>query len=191
MVKGRLQEQLLGRRDLGQRERGLIPGGHGDAGESLNIALVEPEIPPNTGNIARLCAAIQANLHLVGCLGFKLTDRYLKRAGLDYWGFVRVIRHETVDDFFDSVQSERLFLFSKKGSRLYTQVEYRRGDFLVFGCETRGLPTRVLRKYPERIVLIPMLSENVRSLNLSSAAAVAAYEALRQIGFERFQRDEL
>ena len=160
-------------------------GDAGTGGETLNIVLVEPEIPPNTGNIARLCAAIGANLHLVGRLGFELTDRYLKRAGLDYWEYVRVIRHESIDEFFDSIPSERLFLFSKKGSRAYTRAEYRAADYLVFGSETRGLPAQILQKYSERIVVIPILSENVRSLNLSSAAAVAAYEALRQTGFER------
>jgi len=156
--------------------------------ETLNIVLVEPEIPPNTGNIARLCAAIGANLHLVGSLGFKLTDGYLKRAGLDYWEYVRVIRHESVDEFFNSIPSDRLFLFSKKGSRSYSRAEYRAADYLVFGSETRGLPARILQKYPERIVVIPILNEKVRSLNLSSAAAVAAYEALRQMGFDRWQQ---
>lgn len=162
----------------------------GDVGterETLNIVLVEPEIPPNTGNIARLCAAIGANLHLVGSLGFKLTDKHLKRAGLDYWEYVRVNRHESVDEFFDSLPSDRVFLFSKKGSRAYTRAEYHAADYLVFGSETRGLPARILRKYPEQIVVIPILSENVRSLNLSSAAAVAAYEALRQMGFDRWR----
>ncbi len=153
--------------------------------ETLNIVLVEPEIPPNTGNIARLCAAIDANLHLVGNLGFKLTDRYLRRAGLDYWEYVTVIRHESVDGFFESVPGDRLFLFSKKGSRSYAQAEYRAADYLIFGSETRGLPAQILGKYPERIVVIPILSTHVRSLNLSSAVAVAAYEALRQMGFER------
>mgnify|MGYP001817522794 CR=1 FL=1 len=156
-------------------------------GETLNIVLVEPEIPPNTGNIARLCAAIDARLHLVGELGFKLTDRYLKRAGLDYWQFVKVIRHESVDAFFESVPLGRLFLFSKKGTRSYAQETYRAADYLVFGSETRGLPARILDKYPDRIVVIPILSERVRSLNLSSAAAVAAYEALRQMGFEHLR----
>jgi tRNA (cytidine/uridine-2'-O-)-methyltransferase len=158
-------------------------------GETLNIVLVEPEIPPNTGNIARLCAAIDARLHLVGELGFKLTDRYLKRAGLDYWQFVRVVRHESVDVFFESVPRERLYLFSKKGTRSYARADYRAADYLVFGSETRGLPARVLDKYPERVVVIPILTEHVRSLNLSSAAAVAAYEALRQVGFERVRPD--
>jgi tRNA (cytidine/uridine-2'-O-)-methyltransferase len=157
--------------------------------ENLNIVLVEPEIPPNTGNIARLCAAIDARLHLVGDLGFKLTDRYLKRAGLDYWQFVKIIRHESVDGFFESVPRDRLFLFSKKGSQSYVEAEYRAADYLVFGSETRGLPARILNKYPERIVVIPILCKHVRSLNLSSAAAVAAYEALRQMGFKRSRLD--
>jgi tRNA (cytidine/uridine-2'-O-)-methyltransferase len=155
-----------------------------DKSANLNIVLVEPEIPPNTGNVARLCAAINADLHLVGTLGFKLTDRYLRRAGLDYWDHVSLKRHSSVDGFFSAVPSDRIFLFSKKGSRCFTDVEYRKSDYLVFGSETRGLSENLLSQFSERVVTIPIFNENVRSLNLSSCVATAAYEALRQIGFD-------
>jgi len=150
------------------------------AGE-LNVVLVEPQIPPNTGNIARLCAALKLPLYLVGELGFQLSDRYLKRAGLDYWPHVDIRRCPDTESFFQDLPAERLHLFTKTAVRPYTSALYATGDFLVFGSETQGLPRELLGRYPGRDCAIPMRSTEVRSLNLSSAVAVAVYEAARQI----------
>lgn len=147
----------------------------------LNIVLVEPQIPPNTGNVARLCAALSLPLYLVGSLGFEISDRQLKRAGLDYWPFVDVHLCPDVDSFFDSIPADRLHLFTKRASIPYTEVSYREGDYLVFGSETKGLPARLKENFPTRLRGIPMRSRDVRSLNLSSAVAVATYEAARRL----------
>lgn len=151
----------------------------------FNIVLVEPQIPPNTGNVARLCAATEMKLHLVGRLGFEVSDRYLKRAGLDYWEWVDVEFHDSVEEFFERVPAERLHFFSKKSTELYCNGEFLPGDYLVFGSETKGLPKWLFDRFPERFKTIPIFNKNVRSLNLSSAVAVVAYEALRQNGFRR------
>lgn len=151
----------------------------------FNIVLVEPQIPPNTGNVARLCAATEMKLHLVGTLGFEVSDRYLKRAGLDYWEWVDFELHESVEAFFEEIPAERLHFFSKKASQFYCDGEFRPGDYLVFGSETKGLPQWLFDKFPDRFRTIPIFNKNVRSLNLSSAVAVVAYEALRQTGFRR------
>jgi len=148
----------------------------------IEIVLVEPQIPPNTGNIARLCAALKIPLHLVGNLGFQMTDRYLKRAGLDYWDYVEVVHHPDIGEFFAQIPVERLHFFSKKPTTCYLDVSYSEGDFLVFGSETKGLPNSIWASFPDQFVSIPMFEKKVRSLNLSSAVAVAAYEALRQTG---------
>jgi tRNA (cytidine/uridine-2'-O-)-methyltransferase len=147
----------------------------------LNVVLVHPEIPPNTGNIARLCAATGTRLHLVEPLGFKITDAQLRRAGLDYWDAVHVRVHPSWRACLDAINPSRLFLFSTGSSRPYTHVEYRSGDTLVFGCETRGLPDELLAAHADSVLGIPILTDHVRSLNLSSAVAVIVYEALRQI----------
>ncbi|MDR1320255.1 MAG: tRNA (cytidine(34)-2'-O)-methyltransferase [Gracilibacteraceae bacterium] len=148
----------------------------------LRIVLVEPEIPPNTGNVARLSAAVGARLHLVRPLGFELDDRRLKRAGLDYWPDVRM----TVHDDFSEVQTELaeapFYLATTKGERSYTDIKYEPGCCLVFGAETRGLPENILAAYPDRQIKIPM-REGCRSLNLSNAVAVVVYEVMRQWGF--------
>jgi tRNA (cytidine/uridine-2'-O-)-methyltransferase len=149
---------------------------------NMNVVLVEPEIPPNTGNIARLCAATLTPLHLVGRLGFQLTDSQLKRAGLDYWPYVDLKRHSTLQDFLEPLAQNRLFFFSKQASVSYTRACYREGDFLIFGSETRGLPDWVRETYRTRVFRIPMFQPEVRSLNLSSAVAIVLYEALRQLG---------
>jgi tRNA (cytidine/uridine-2'-O-)-methyltransferase len=148
----------------------------------FEIVLVEPQIPPNTGNIARLCAALRLPLHLVGKLGFELTDRYLKRAGLDYWEHVELHVHPDIEKFFDSIPGDRLHFYSNNPSVNYLEVKYRKGVYLVFGSETEGLPEWIWKRYTDRFVSIPMFERKVRSLNLSSAVAVAAYEALRQTG---------
>ena len=148
----------------------------------FQVALVEPEIPPNTGNIARVCAATGSILNLIGVLGFHITDREVRRAGLDYWDSVQLRRHDDFEVFAAPLDSDRIFLFSTKGERPYTSVDYRPGDALVFGCESKGLPDEILDTYAERVVSIPLDPNAVRSLNLSSSVAIVLYEALRQTG---------
>jgi tRNA (cytidine/uridine-2'-O-)-methyltransferase len=148
----------------------------------MNVVLVEPEIPPNTGNIARLCAATGTPLHLVGRLGFQLTDSQLKRAGLDYWPYVSLQTHSCLHEFLQPLSEDRLFFFSKRASVSYARVRYQKDDFLVFGSETRGLPSWLWEQYPSRFFAIPIFQPEVRSLNLSSAVAIVLYEALRQLG---------
>lgn len=152
--------------------------------EPFNIVLVEPEIPPNTGSIARLCAATGAVLHLVKPLGFSVDDKHLKRAGLDYWQHVIIIYWENLDAFLAAQDEDRLYFLSKKASVPYSSVSYTPGDFLVFGKETKGLPEEILSLYADRTVTIPMSNRNVRSINLAMAAGVVLYEALRQTGFQ-------
>ncbi|MDD5758977.1 MAG: tRNA (cytidine(34)-2'-O)-methyltransferase [Desulfobulbaceae bacterium] len=147
---------------------------------AFNIVLVEPEIPPNTGSIARLCGATNTTLHLVHPLGFSTDDRYLKRAGLDYWQHVSIVHWQSFADFLDNHPIERLFLLSKKSSRPYTQARFKKGDFLVFGKETKGLPEDFLTMHPERCYTVPMANRNIRSLNLAMTAGIVLYEALRQ-----------
>lgn len=148
----------------------------------LQVVLVEPQIPPNTGNVARLCAATGCVLHLVEPLGFKITDASLKRAGLDYWDSVAMEFHSSLDAFLQSVTpGAGLYLLTTRGERPYTEPAYRPGDYLVFGSETKGLPQALLSSRPDDLVTIPMKTDSVRSLNLSSTAAIVVYEALRQI----------
>ena len=151
---------------------------------SLNIVLVEPEIPPNTGNIARTCAATDTKLHLVKPLGFSIEDRQLKRAGLDYWPYVDLEIHESLEDFLARYGRERLWLATTRGRQLYTKPQYRDGDFILFGRETRGLPRDFIAANSDKTVRIPM-SENTRarSFNLANSANIILFEALRQLGF--------
>lgn len=150
----------------------------------FDLILYEPEIPPNTGNIIRLCANTGTGLHLVGPLGFELDERRLRRAGLDYREFARVRRHETLGECLAALAGPRVFAYSTRGRTCYANAAFRRGDALLFGPETRGLPADVLKSVPaERRLRLPMVPGN-RSLNLSNAAAVAVYEAWRQAGFE-------
>jgi len=146
----------------------------------LHIALWEPEIPPNTGNIARLCAATGVPLHLIGRLGFRLDDRSLRRAGLDYWDAVAIQRYSSLAEFETTVRG-RLFSFSAHATRLYTSVSYQPADCLLFGSETRGLPEEVLARHAENALTIPMPAGKVRSLNLANAVSIVLYEALRQL----------
>jgi len=148
----------------------------------MQVVLVEPEIPPNTGNVARLCAATQLPLHLVGKLGFEITDRHLKRAGLDYWEWVQIHRHESAKEFFEGIPSDRLFFFSKRAEKTYVNAAFQENDFLVFGSETKGLPQWVFDRYSDQIWRIPIFHPQVRSLNLAGAVSIVVYEALRQIG---------
>jgi tRNA (cytidine/uridine-2'-O-)-methyltransferase len=147
----------------------------------LHVALWEPEIPPNTGNVARLCAATGTVLHLIGRLGFHIDDRSLRRAGLDYWEHVTVVRHATLAEFETALAGVRLWCFSAHASIPYTRAAYQDGDCLLFGSETRGLPETLLERYAEQALTIPMPGGKVRSLNLATAVGIALYEALRQI----------
>jgi tRNA (cytidine/uridine-2'-O-)-methyltransferase len=150
----------------------------------LHVALFRPEIHPNTGNIARLCAANGLPLHLIGPLGFRIDDRSIRRAGLDYWPFVDLHREQDLDALRMGLPGSRLFYFSSHAERFYTDVAYRIGDCLVFGPESKGLPDTLLKENPEQALKIPMLTSNVRSLNLSAAVAIAVYEALRQMALQ-------
>lgn len=151
----------------------------------FHIVLVEPEIPPNTGNIIRLSANCGATLHLIKPLGFELSDKRLRRAGLDYHDLAHVTLHESLGEFFAHVNSQRLFACSTKGTRNYSDVRYQPGDTFIFGPETRGLAPDFLQSLPkESVIRIPML-EGSRSLNLSNAAAIIVYEAWRQNGFNK------
>ena len=146
----------------------------------MHIVLLEPEIPPNTGNIARLCGATSSVLHLVGKLGFSTDDRYLKRAGLDYWEYVDVRYHKDMEELYNEAGGARFFYLSSKVDKPYTQAEFKRGDYLVFGKETAGLPREMIEANMDQAITIPMYNKNVRSLNLSTAVGVVLYEALRQ-----------
>jgi tRNA (cytidine/uridine-2'-O-)-methyltransferase len=147
----------------------------------FHVVLYEPEIPANTGNVGRLCVAVGATLHLVGAAGFHLDDRSVKRAGLDYWSQVRLVRHVRLADFEAGQPPERLFCFSAHAQRRYTQVRYRPGDAFLFGSESRGLPPEVLARHAGRTLVIPMPAGTVRSLNLAGAVSIVVYEALRQV----------
>jgi tRNA (cytidine/uridine-2'-O-)-methyltransferase len=147
----------------------------------LHVALLEPEIPPNTGNIARLCAATAAELHLIGRLGFRLDDRSLRRAGLDYWPDVALHRHGTLEAFEQALADHRLICLSAHARRPYTRIAYQDGDVLLFGSESRGLPASLLERHVERTLTIPMPAGKVRSLNLATAVGIVLYEALRQL----------
>ena len=153
----------------------------------FHVVLVEPEIPQNAGNIARTCAATGCVLHLVRPLGFELSDKYLKRAGLDYWHLVDVCVHDDLAAFLATYPQARMHLFTTKARRTYTQADYRAGDFLVFGRETRGLEEEFLLAHADACVRIPMRGE-ARSLNLSNSVAVAVYEGLRQNDFPGLER---
>ena len=154
----------------------------------LNIVLHEPEIPQNTGNIARTCAAVGAALHLIGPMGFRIDDAKLKRAGLDYWWSMEIYIYSGWDEFAAKHPEAQCFFYTTKAARDYTQVIYPSPVFLVFGRETAGLPEPLLRANFDRCVRIPM-REGTRSLNLSNSAAVGVYEVLRQRGFERLQKE--
>ena len=147
----------------------------------MHVVLVEPEIPPNTGSIARLCAATLTPLHLIRPLGFKIDDKHLKRAGLDYWKYVDVRVHDSWGSFLQKDEGKRLLFFSKRARRSYTKARYQKEDFLVFGPETRGLAQGLLDAHSERTYCIPMMGQGVRSLNLSNAVSIVLYEALRQL----------
>lgn len=145
----------------------------------INIVLVEPEIPQNTGNIARTCACTGARLHLVKPMGFEIDDKKLKRAGLDYWEFLDITYYENLADFLEKTKDEQLYFCTTKAKNTYADVTYEENSFLVFGKETAGLPEKLLKDNPDACIRIPMLEE-ARSLNLSNAVAIVTYEAFRQ-----------
>lgn len=145
----------------------------------LNIVMVEPEIPQNTGNVARTCAATGARLHLVRPLGFEINDKHLKRAGLDYWHFLDITYYDNLEDFFEKTKGGKYFYFSTKGTHRHSDVEYPDNSYLLFGKETKGLPEELLLKHQDDTLRIPMIDE-ARSLNLSNSVAIATYEVLRQ-----------
>lgn len=157
----------------------------------INIVMVEPEIPQNTGNVARTCAATGAKLHLVKPLGFKINDKYLKRAGLDYWDKLEIEEHDNLNAFLEKYNSEldKMFLVSTKSKHTYSEIEYNKYDevFFLFGKETKGLPEDLLKKYIDKAIRIPM-KQGLRSLNLSNSVAIVVYEALRQNDFNDLQQ---
>lgn len=151
----------------------------------INIVLYQPEIPPNTGNIARTCALTGLKLHLIKPLGFHIDDKSVKRAGLDYWHLLDLEVHESLDDFLMKYGNEEIYLSTTKATQYYTDVEYSDNCFIVFGKETAGLPDDLHKKYKSNEIKIPMRShKDVRSLNLSNSVAIIAYEVIRQTGYE-------
>jgi tRNA (cytidine/uridine-2'-O-)-methyltransferase len=149
----------------------------------IHVALYQPEIHPNAGNIARLCAANGLPLHLVGNLGFRIDDRSVRRAGLDYWPFVDIRREADLKELKAGMPHSRLFFFSARAGHLYTDAAYRPGDCLVFGPESSGFSEELLRENEDHVLRIPMRTNHVRSLNLATAVGIAVYEALRQLNF--------
>lgn len=154
--------------------------------KELNIVLIEPEIPQNTGNIARTCAATGARLHLVEPMGFKVDDKKLKRAGLDYWHLLDITYYKSTEDFFNKNLNGNFFFFSTKANHVYTDIKYPDSTYIVFGKETAGLPEKLLYENPDTTVRIPMISD-ARSLNLSNSVAIATYEILRQWNYPDLQ----
>ena len=151
---------------------------------AIHIVLVEPEIPPNTGNIARSCAATGAHLHLVKPLGFSIDDRSLKRAGLDYWPFVKLEVHESLEEFLQKYQGRRMYLATTKGTHRHTDVSFRDEDMILFGRDTRGLPKDLIAQHQEDTLRIPMSADTrLRSLNLANSVNIILFEALRQLDF--------
>ncbi len=156
---------------------------------ALNIVLVEPEIPQNAGNIARTCAVTGSKLHMVRPLGFEVSDKYLKRAGLDYWHLVDISYYDSIEEVMDKFYNGNNFwFFSTKSKQIHSDVKYKDGDFLVFGKETKGLPEPLLEKHYDECVRLPMLNET-RSLNLSNSVCVGVYEALRQLDYLGLQTE--
>lgn len=152
----------------------------------MNIVLIEPQIPQNTGNIGRLCAATSTPLHLVGKLGFKTDDKALKRAGMDYWKRLDITYYECFDEFQKRNDNGNFYFLSTKGGHTYSQISFIKGDYLIFGSETKGLPGNLLERFKNNTIRIPMIKET-RSLNLSSSVSIVLYEALRQNNFINYQ----
>lgn len=150
---------------------------------AINIVLHEPEIPHNTGAIARTCVLTNSRLHLIKPFGFDLSDKYLKRAGLDYWKYLDLTIYENLDDFFEKNKDANFYLATTKTKNIYSNVKFKDGDFIFFGKETAGLPEDLINKYSDRAIRIPMIKDLKRSLNLANSCTVILYEALRQLDF--------
>lgn len=150
---------------------------------NFNVVLFEPEIPQNTGNIARTCVLTDCKLHLIKPLGFSLDEKHLKRAGLDYWPFLDVTIYESYDELREKYKDSRFYFSTTKGKNYYNDVKFKEGDFIVFGKESAGLPDAVRNSDPERCIRVPMINATTRSLNLSNTVAIVVYEALRQLDF--------
>ncbi|MGE5628670.1 MAG: tRNA (cytidine(34)-2'-O)-methyltransferase [Solirubrobacterales bacterium] len=150
---------------------------------NLNIVLFQPEIPQNTGNIARTCVLTDSSLHLIKPLGFSLEEKQLKRAGLDYWSYLDLHIYESYQELREKYKDSNFYFSSTHGNRYYNEVKYSQGDFIVFGRESKGLPDYIRENNEENCIRVPMIQTSTRSLNLSNTAAVVAYEALRQLGF--------
>lgn len=155
---------------------------------NLNIVLVEPQIPQNTGNISRTCAVTGAKLHLVKPLGFEVSDKHLKRAGLDYWDKLDIAYYDDISDFFEKNTGGNFYYFTTKGQNVHSSIEYPDNSYLIFGREDKGLPEDILYKNPEKCARIPMRNE-LRSLNLSNSVAIAVYEVLRQWDYPDLSRE--
>lgn len=154
----------------------------------MNIVLLEPEIPQNAGNIARTCAASKSVLHLIKPLGFSVEDKYLKRAGLDYWHLLDIRYYDNFEDFVNKNKNAKLYMATTKSKKVYTEVNYEENDFIVFGKESAGIPEEILLEYKDTAVRIPMFGE-ARSLNLSNSVAIVLYEALRQQNFTELLKE--
>ncbi|MBN2460007.1 MAG: tRNA (cytidine(34)-2'-O)-methyltransferase [Candidatus Cloacimonetes bacterium] len=154
---------------------------------NLGVALYQPEIPANTGNIGRLCLGVGSELHIIKPMRFLCNDKYLKRAGLDYWSKMNVIYHDGLNSFLEKVKDRNVYFYSTRGTRLYSDVRYLQGDLMVFGPESRGLPREIIEDYSDRVLCIPMRSE-VRSINLANSVAIVLYEAWRQLNFYNDKR---
>jgi tRNA (cytidine/uridine-2'-O-)-methyltransferase len=150
---------------------------------NLNIVLYQPEIPQNTGNIGRTCVLTNSMLHLIKPFGFEINDKNLKRAGLDYWSQLKVAYYESFEEFYNLHKDKRIFLSTTKAPKLYNEVNYSKGDFIMFGRESSGVPDSIRELLRENLIKIPMIETTERSLNLSNSVAIVAYEALRQMGF--------
>lgn len=154
---------------------------------NLNIVLYQPEIPQNTGNIGRTCVLTNSRLHLIKPLGFSVSDKYLRRSGMDYWKHLDVVYYESFDEFYKLNGNQRIYLSTTKANKLYSEVSYSKGDFIMFGRESSGVTDDIRELLKETMIKIPMIETSDRSLNLSNSVAVIAYEALRQIGFEHMK----
>jgi len=150
---------------------------------NLNIVLFQPEIPQNTGNIGRTCVLTDCKLHLIKPLGFSLDEKQLKRAGLDYWPYLELEIHESYEALREKYKEATFYYSTTKSSKFYSEVEFKKGDFIIFGRESSGLPDSVRDSDPERCIRVPMINSTSRSLNISNTVAIMTYEALRQIGF--------
>lgn len=151
---------------------------------NLNIVLYQPEIPQNTGNIGRTCVLTNSRLHLIKPLGFSITDKYLRRSGLDYWKLLDVVYYESFEEFYEMNKEKTIYLSTTKAKKFHTQVSYKKDDYIMFGRESSGVPDEVRKLFDDRMIKVPMVETTERSLNLSNTVSIVAYEALRQIGFE-------